>query len=533
MTLAPARLAQAVAVLAIAAVAALHARGLAAGFLSDDYGILVQLAQHERAGTLGAWLLDLWAAPLRGSGNHGLRPLGFLSFALDWRLWGARPAGWHLTGLLLHLASAALAGRLAWRWLAPDPQARAAALYAAALYAAYPFAAEATTWVAARFDLLAALFALLFLATFDGTRAGAGRHALRIALLYAALLSKESALPVVAIAVAAAFALARGGLSLRARAAFALRDAAPMLAAFALYLGWRTALVGASVGVYPDSRLPQSLAEYLGRLATLGELVTRQTSATPSWTFALVAGVLLAALAATAAAAADRIGRRAWLVAGVAALGVAAYLLAPPLSLVTPHAGGEASRNYLIGWGCASGAFGALAVATSATRLAAVAFLAWCVVGQAGGLAQWHAAGRTMRDIVRAVPAFAQGVPADGYALLLLPDRIGAVVFARNAQSGIVTRPAQQQDHLDRVAGMTKHNFADWKGNFAAGVVAGLKRGAAYDPARFQGAFCWQRDARRFVRVGPAGPIGDYAAWEAAVRADVPRAGCLAGTVDG
>lgn len=519
----------------VAAVVVLHARGLSGGFLSDDYGLLDLMSRNDREGTLGAWLVARFFGPL-GSGNFGYRPLGFVSYAIDWRLFGASPGGWHLTSLLLHLANVALVYRVTSAWIAPAQQSGTAGAFAAALFAAFPFAGEVTFWLAARFDLLAALFCLLYLATLTGgpRPAALPQQLSRIVLLLAALLGKESAMPLPVIAFLIVVALAKGeaAASWRARFTFAMRDLAPTWIAFAAYLGWRFVLFGTPIKVYPQSSPPRDLHEYLDRLSMLGALLARQTGTSASWTFAIVAAVLVVVLIAIVATGRRGIPRASALLAAACALAAAIYVLAPAMSFPSATGGGEGSRNYYIGWIYAAIALGVAVAALRVGRIVAVALVAWLLVGQHGSLGQWHAASRQMQAVTAAVPAFAAGIAPDGYALLLLPDRIGVAVFARNAQGGIVNHPVQERDHLDRVAGMTENDLPNWRRHFQDDTIARLKRMERFDSSRFVGVFCWNPDGARFVQVAPAGAVTDFDDWERGLRAGVARAGCLRGTLD-
>jgi hypothetical protein len=513
----------------MAAVAAFHLRGLSGSFLSDDFGALFHLHRESEAGTLGRWLAERFVAPQPGM-SAAYRPIGFASFALDWKLYGAGATGWHLTSLFLHLANSLLVGVVLARWLRGANGATAAAALAAALFAVFPFVGELTTWVAARFDLLAATFGLLFLATFDGVPASLPRHALRIGLLYAALLSKESAAPLPLVAFLVDLALCRDGdRDRRARWRFAIRDVAPLALAFVAYLGWRYTLFGHAFKVYPQSGLPGGLPEYADRLAMIGTMVARQAEG------AIAHWPLVAAALAMAVVGAGIIGRRT---SGPAATSLAAactvaaigYLLAPALSLPAIEAGGTGARNYYLGWAMASMALGCIAAASLGARVAVGALVAWLLVGQAANLEQWQFASRQMKAVTGAIPALAATVPADGYALLILPDSIGPALFARNSQSVLVARPVQSKDYVDRVVAMTEADFANWRSHFRDDTIARLKR-APFDPAHFSGVYCWNPRQGAFVRVGRAGAVTDVDLWERDVRAGVAGAGCLRGTV--
>jgi hypothetical protein len=88
------------------------------------------------------------------------RPLVMASFALERRLWGSSPLGFHATNLLCHAGVAWLVGTLA---LELGFDARLA-LLSAALFALHPVQTEAVAYISGRTDLLCALFLLLAVA---------------------------------------------------------------------------------------------------------------------------------------------------------------------------------------------------------------------------------------------------------------------------------------------------------------------------------------------------------------------------------
>ncbi|MEJ2182634.1 MAG: glycosyltransferase family 39 protein, partial [Nitrospirota bacterium] len=120
------------------------------------------------------------------------RPLFRMSMAFDEALWGGSPWGFHLTNLLLHLATAGLLYILALRLF----KKRYTALAAASLFALHPAAVIAVAWVSARAELVAVFFCLsafLFYLSYDET----GRPASLLAsvlLFLLALLSAQRAL---------------------------------------------------------------------------------------------------------------------------------------------------------------------------------------------------------------------------------------------------------------------------------------------------------------------------------------------------
>ncbi|MCW5892449.1 MAG: tetratricopeptide repeat protein [bacterium] len=109
----------------------------------------------------------LWWMLSSTIGGHW-QPFAWLTFALDWTVWGMNPVGYHLTNVLLHAAGAAvftlvlvelLPRALGWP-IAPTPLVTAAALGALA-WAVHPLRVESVAWATERRDVLAGLFWLL------------------------------------------------------------------------------------------------------------------------------------------------------------------------------------------------------------------------------------------------------------------------------------------------------------------------------------------------------------------------------------
>lgn len=136
-------------------------------------------------------------------------PLTWLTLGADDALWGMNPAGYHLTNLLLHTASALvlylLVCRLLRLALAPaltaDPAPLAvAAGFGALLFAVHPLRVESVAWATERRDVLSALFYLLTLVAYLRARDGEPERRrwywLSVALFACALLSKSMAVSV-------------------------------------------------------------------------------------------------------------------------------------------------------------------------------------------------------------------------------------------------------------------------------------------------------------------------------------------------
>ncbi len=227
-----------------------------AGFFWDDWILVVNNPVLEDFHLRRLLTDDLFAADAARVGRHSpyFRPLMTLSLALDHRLFGLEPAGYHLHNLAWHLAAiAALFG------LALPRLGAGRAAVAALVFGLHPVQSEAVVWVAARNDLLCATFSLLALAAFDRRRDALGALA-----VLAACCAKEAGVLAPALLVAWRLAFAE-----RPRA----RELAAASVATALYLGLRAnAQVGSVVAAPIDLEIlltvPGKLVStYLGWLA--------------------------------------------------------------------------------------------------------------------------------------------------------------------------------------------------------------------------------------------------------------------------
>src|SRR5690349_1356488 len=174
-----------VAVLVLGILAYLNA--LNAFWVGDDYNYVVPK-------TLDTVLN--FANPV---GRAQFRPLGWISWVIDYTLYGPIPLGWHLTSLALHLINTLLIvlllRPLARRWWPADAVARTLVpLVAGAFFAVHPAHPEAVTWISARFDLLAGLGTFLACWAFLRWRDGGPRvfYILTWLAAWLAMMSKES-----------------------------------------------------------------------------------------------------------------------------------------------------------------------------------------------------------------------------------------------------------------------------------------------------------------------------------------------------
>src|SRR6267142_652868 len=142
--------------LAIALViVAVFAVGLHNEFVQwDDYSNLVDNPHFRGLG----WTQLTWMFTTTLMGHY--IPLTWLTFGLDYVIWGMQPAGYHLTSLVLHAVNAVLFYWVAKRILmaavptASETAWRAGAAVAALFFAIHPLRAESVAWATERRDVL-------------------------------------------------------------------------------------------------------------------------------------------------------------------------------------------------------------------------------------------------------------------------------------------------------------------------------------------------------------------------------------------
>jgi len=83
------------------------------------------------------------------------RPLVTISYALDWRLWGLNPAGYHWTNVTLHVVCVILLFFIFYRLL---NRTLLIPTLASLFFAVHPIHTESVTWIAGRTDVVCALF---------------------------------------------------------------------------------------------------------------------------------------------------------------------------------------------------------------------------------------------------------------------------------------------------------------------------------------------------------------------------------------
>jgi tetratricopeptide (TPR) repeat protein len=129
----------------------------------DDWMLLENLNYRGLGWNQLRWMLTTFHA-----GHY--QPLSWITFGIDYLLWGIDPFGYHLTNLVLHAANAVCFYLIALRLLAPQapvstPQqsfvSSWAALVTALVFALHPLRVESVVWATERRDVLSGFFFLL------------------------------------------------------------------------------------------------------------------------------------------------------------------------------------------------------------------------------------------------------------------------------------------------------------------------------------------------------------------------------------
>ena len=163
-------------------------------FLFDDY---THLSNSGRQSWSEMISYALFTHPT--TGDFFFRPVGYVSYWLDYHWAGDDPLRWHLWNVVVHASNSILVYVLGRQLQLSRP----ASFFAGLVFAVHAGHAEATGWMAARFDLLAFLFslvAMIALNHFVGSKRPVWFMVMVLATMLATL-SKEAAfaLPLMAL----------------------------------------------------------------------------------------------------------------------------------------------------------------------------------------------------------------------------------------------------------------------------------------------------------------------------------------------
>ena len=460
----------------MAVVASFYATGFGGFWLGDDFANILSFYNRDLEGHLWRDMLAYFATGLSSVGSM-YRPISMLSLAATYAAAGVDYAGWYLVSFTVHLANVALVALVVQRlaslcrsdgsWSAP---------LAALLFGLAPALAEGVYWRSASADAWVTLLSLLAVRAWIGSERSAW---LSLPLLTVALAFKESAalLPVQLGLLAYALPYKRS------RAQWAtLLFAFTLLAA---YLGWRAYLFGHVWGVYvaPSAANQEiSWSGFLGAFASVASwwtaLMARSSTAAAVYLCALGA-VLVISLVAVA----DSRDRARTTLALLLASGGMAF--ATVLNLGGLPASGEGGRlaygpsawlALAIGVSCARVRLGIgttlaarIRVISMASIVIACSVSAW-ILANTIGLAR--DAQDNMRVLTRGLPEWAD--THDGLTLLIVPERMGPIVFARNGQGGLVMPPFQSRQLMRRVLPTLPAEIPTRYGQLASGLATRL-----------------------------------------------------------
>lgn len=172
----------------------------------DDYETLVN-NPHYRG---WSWPQLRWMWTTFHMGHY--QPLSWLTFNLDFTIWGLNPTGYHLTNLLLHTANAVVFFFVARLLLTyafrladarPNSALDLAAAFAALIFSIHPLRVESVAWATERRDVLSGCFFLFTLYSYLRCQADPKRRRqwflISLAAYFLSLAAKATAitLPVV------------------------------------------------------------------------------------------------------------------------------------------------------------------------------------------------------------------------------------------------------------------------------------------------------------------------------------------------
>jgi hypothetical protein len=171
-------------------VAAVYANTLQGDFVWDDHPLIQQQEVVQQLASFHEYFLQLfWSDPLELSRGF-YRPLVTWSYAVEWRLWGGQPGGFHLTNVLLHLGCTSLVYLLCRR----AGGSAVGSAVAASGFGLFPRLTESVAWVAGRTDVMASLGGFAALLLYDVEPSGRARRRAAAGALLLGLFCKEVAL---------------------------------------------------------------------------------------------------------------------------------------------------------------------------------------------------------------------------------------------------------------------------------------------------------------------------------------------------
>lgn len=179
---------------------------LSGEFVWDDRAaIRANLDVQGKTPWTALWQHDFWGGKLASKMSHkSYRPICVLSFRLDFMWTGFYAEGYHMVNVALHAVASYCVYVLGKRFMVP-----AAAALSAGIFALHPVHTESVAGIVGRADILATIFMVLGVLTYQaaphapgGALGDAAQCVLSLLLALLAALSKESGATVIGIFVA-------------------------------------------------------------------------------------------------------------------------------------------------------------------------------------------------------------------------------------------------------------------------------------------------------------------------------------------
>jgi hypothetical protein len=443
------------ATLAVALFIFSHARGFSSAAFSDDIGVIRVLAQHANVGTIGAEVWSRVIGPLAPGGTMW-RPLPYASFALDAALFADNVALWRMTNVLFHALAALSVGILLRSLRLSLPSAA----FGFALFLLQPWSPEVTIWIVGRYDAFATFF---IVATLICVVRCTGLDRWMIASLVFATLayaSKESATTLVALLVVTAWLRDRrigDERAFRISRASAITLAAHSALLLA-YLALRLALFDSmSVDLYGASAQTFDMLSYAKSFFSHVVVVSALIEVNPI-------ASLIAIVAYLGAFIALLVSQQGRVVAIVGLL--LSLIVVAALAVVAPAPDGarDGWRVYhlsALGLAIACAGFierrGPMRVVLVTITIISLAM--W----QRATVEEWRLASNAMFRLQSEITRLGKSMPKDEYALLVLPDAIGRIPFARNAQGALMLPYRNDRERLTQMVATTELTLPEWR----------------------------------------------------------------------
>ncbi len=281
----------------------LYGASLGNGFVFDDHQIIVNNPRIKNwPADLGLFVSNYWfetKSPTAASPNNYYRPVTLLSFAIDYKLWGTKATGFHLTNIGLFALLLAVLFLL----VECSFKDTGLAVLSALVFGANPIHGEVVSFVGGRTDLLAGLFAAATLYQYWRWRQEGKAASLTLSLAFwlLALGSKESAASVPLLIAGMELSLREKGQRLwRREHLLYLAVPAVYAAVRFLALSGNTPWRGDTLDLTAVGTLPEKAWKYLRLTLAPINLSTYYTDRFHSGPALMAGGLLLSILPAAA-----------------------------------------------------------------------------------------------------------------------------------------------------------------------------------------------------------------------------------------